>query len=82
MLVLIDTLSGRGIILGGGAYASAKDVQTILELQYANELRALQKEMCELPPERRATLERAIEDFQQRYEDLTGKRYPLVPCRD
>ena len=79
-LLLVNGAAGRGLIYGVGAYAAATDVQTLLELSFAEELRALRTQMCELPPERRATLERVIEGYQSRYVDLTGYRYPLKAC--
>jgi hypothetical protein len=78
--LLVNGAAGRGWLVGFGAYASSSDVQIILELQFAEELRALQKQMCDLPLGKRATLERVIEEYQRRYQEVTGRRYPLVAC--
>lgn len=80
-LLVVNGLSGRGLIGGFGAYAAGDDVKTILTLQLAKELRDLQKQMCELPVGQRVTLESVIENYQIQYIEVTGKRYPLVPCK-
>ena len=80
LLLLGNAMSGRGIISGYGAYAAAQDVQIILELQYAETIRNLHRQICEMLPDRNATLENTLEDYQRRYAELNGRRYPLTPC--
>ncbi len=86
LLLILNGAAGRGF-LGVGEYAAASDMQRILEIQFeslelqvATELRELQKQLCELSPAKRNTLERVIEDYQQRYAKITGHRYPLKSC--
>lgn len=80
VLLLGNATAGRVGIKGYGAYAAAHDVQEILELQYAETIRDLHLQICLARPTRNATLENALEDYQRRYEKLTGHRYPLSPC--
>ena len=81
VLVLLGNASaGRGFLGGYGGYAAAQDVQIILELQYAETIRNLHLQICDIRPDRNATLENTLEDYQRRYEELTGHRYPLPRC--
>ena len=87
LLLLLNSAAGRGFLGGYGSYAAAADMQKILEVQFeslelqvATELRELQKQLCELSLGNRLTLERVIEDYQQRYSKITGHRYPLKSC--
>ncbi len=79
-LLLLNGVSGRGILGGVGGYAAAADVSIILELQYAETIRNLHMQICNIKPARNATLENTLEDYQRRYADLTGRRYPLQRC--
>lgn len=81
VLILVgDGVSGRGFLGGYGAYAAAADVQIILELQYAEVIRDLHRQICGIKPDRNTILEGVLDDYQQRYDDLTGQRYPLPSC--
>ncbi len=80
MILLGNAGSGRGLIGGYGAYAAAQDVQIILELQYAETIRNLHLQICAIRPDRNATLANTLEDYQMRYAELTGRRYPLQSC--
>ncbi len=80
ILLLVNAASGRGFVIGYGAYAAQADVQIILELQYAETIRNLQMHICSILPNRNPTLENTLEDYQHRYADLTGQRYPLLHC--
>ena len=80
VLLISNGLAGRGLMAGFGSYAAAQDVQIILELQYAETIRSLHLNICSIRPERNSTLENALEDYQMRYTDLTGRRYPLPSC--
>ncbi len=80
ILLLINAGSGRGFIGGYGAYAANHDVQIILELQYAETIRNLHRQICAIRPDRNPTLASALDDYQRRYADLTGQRYPLPSC--
>ena len=79
LLLIVNGIAGRGLI-GYGAYAAQADVQIILELQYAETIRNLHRQICASLPARNATLENTLEDYQRRYKDLTGRRYPLPSC--
>ncbi len=78
-LLLVNGVAGRGFMGGYGAYAAQSDVQVILELQYAETIRNLHRQIC-ATPQRNPTLENTLEDYQRRYADLAGRRYPLPPC--
>ena len=80
VFLLVNAVSGRGFMGGYGAYAASVDVQIILELQYAETIRNLHLQICNIRPARNATLENTLEDSQRRYESLTGHRYPLQRC--
>jgi len=80
IFLLFNAASGRGWMVGLGAYAAAQDVQIILELQYAETIRNLQRQICATGTASNATLENTLEDYQHRYAELTGRRYPLRPC--
>lgn len=80
IFLLVNGLAGRGFVGGMGAYAAAQDVQIILELQYAETIRNLHLQICSMRPARNATLENALDDYQRRYAELTGRRYPLPSC--
>lgn len=80
LILLVNGVAGRGIVGGYGAYAAAQDVQIILELQYAEVIRDLHLQICTIRPSRNPTLENTLEDYQRRYAELTGRRYPLPPC--
>ncbi len=80
IFLLGNAVLGRGFLGGYGAYAAAQDVQIILELQYAETIRNLHRQICSIKPDRNATLENTLEDYQHRYAELTGQRYPLPPC--
>ena len=80
ILLLANASAGRGFLGGYGGYAAAQDVQIILELQYAETIRNLHLQLCTIRPDRNATLENTLEDYQRRYEELTGHRYPLHGC--
>ncbi len=80
ILLLVNGVAGRGLMGGYGAYAAQADVQIILELQYAETIRNLHRQICEIRPARNPTLENALDDYQRRYADLTGRRYPLPSC--
>ena len=80
IFLLVNAVSGRGFIGGYGAYAASRDVQIILELQYAETIRNLHQQICSIQPERNATLENTLEDYQRRYDELTDRRYPLPSC--
>ena len=80
IFLLGNAVSGRGFMGGYGAYAAAQDVQIILELQYAETIRNLHLQICKIRPDRNATLENALEDYQRRYDELTERRYPLPSC--
>lgn len=80
IFLLTNAVAGRGFIGGYGAYAAQQDVQIILELQYAETIRNLHLQICAIRPARNPTLEGALDDYQRRYEDLTGRRYPLPSC--
>ncbi len=80
LILLLNGAAGRGFVGGYGAYAASQDVQIILELQYAETIRNLHLQICASKPARNATLENALEDYQRRYADLTGRRYPLPSC--
>lgn len=79
-LLLINGAAGRGIVAGYGAYAARSDVREILELQYAETIRNLHQQICDIKPARNPTLENTLEDYQRRYADLTERRYPLPQC--
>ncbi len=81
VLLLGNGFAGRGGLKGYGAYAAAQDVQIILELQYAETIRNLHLQLCTIRPKRNATLENTLEDYQRRYAELTGQRYPLPNCQ-
>ncbi len=82
VVLLGNGVAGRGGIVGGyGAYAAAHDVQIILELQYAETIRNLHRQICSMRPDRNDTLENTLEDYQRRYAELTGQRYPLPGCQ-
>lgn len=81
VLLLTNATAGRIGIGGYGAYAAQQDVQIILELQYAETIRNLHLQLCTIMPNRNATLENTLEDYQRRYEQLTGHRYPLPGCQ-
>lgn len=78
--LIANGMAGRGFLGGYGSYAAASDVRVILELQIARELRDIQEQKCRLPVHQRRALESVIEDYQRRYREITGKRYPLPPC--
>ncbi len=80
LVLLINAVSGRGFVYGYGAYAASQDVQIILELQYAETIRNLHRQICAIRPARNPTLDNTLEDYQRRYADLTGRRYPLPAC--
>lgn len=80
VILSLNAASGRGILGGYGAHAAAADVKTILELQYAEVIRDLHDQICKIRPVANPTLQNTLEDYQRRYRDLTGKRYPLSPC--
>ncbi len=80
LVLLVNGVAGRGLVGGYGAYAAQADVQIILELQYAETIRNLHLQICSMRPSRNPTLENALEDYQRRYKDLTGRRYPLSSC--
>ena len=80
IFLLANAVSGRGFIGGYGAYAAQAEVQIILELQYAETIRNLHLQLCDIKPARNPTLENTLEDYQRRYEELTGHRYPLSGC--
>ena len=80
LFLLVNSAGGRGFLGGYGAYAAAADVQIILELQYAETIRNLHMQICSIRPTRNATLENTLEDYQRRYDALTGHRYPLPAC--
>lgn len=80
LILLLNAASGRGFVVGYGAYAAQADVMIILELQYAETIRNLHLQICAMRPDRNPTLENALEDYQHRYADLTGRRYPLSNC--
>ena len=81
IILLGNAVSGRGFMGGYGAYAAQQDVQIILELQYAETIRNLHLQICAMRPQRNTTLENALEDYQHRYAELTGHRYPLPACQ-
>lgn len=78
--LLINAGAGRGLVKGYGAYAANHDVQIILELQYAETIRNLHQQICAIRPARNPTLANTLEDYQRRYAELTGRRYPLPHC--
>ena len=78
--LLIDGIGGRGYLPFIPAYAYAADVDFLLQLQLAAEIRNLYAQMCALPPAQRRSLENILEDYQIRYEKLTGNRYPSTAC--
>jgi len=80
IFLLGNAVSGRGFFNGYGAYAAAHDVQIILELQYAETIRNLHRQICAIKPSRNPTLENALDEYQRRYAELTGQRYPLPGC--
>ena len=80
IVLLGNATAGRGVLKGYGAYAASRDVQIILELQYAETIRNLHLQLCSIRPDRNATLENTLEDYQRRYEELTGHRYPVHSC--
>ncbi len=80
LVLLANAVAGRGILGGYGAYAAAQDVQIILELQYAETIRNLHLQICAIRPDRNPTLANTLEDYQMRYAELTGRRYPLQSC--
>lgn len=84
LVLLANGAAGRGLLWGYGAYAAAQDVKIILELQYADVISGLHKQLCEAKKrgEPTARLEHALEDYQRRYRELTGERYPLSNCRE
>jgi len=81
VLLIGNAVGGRGFLGGYGAYAAQQDVQIILELQYAETIRNLHRQICQLRPARSPTLENTLEDYQRRYAELTGSRYPLPGCQ-
>ena len=80
LVLLGNATAGRGGLKGYGAYAASQDVQIILELQYAETIRNLHLQLCNIRPDRNATLENTLEDYQRRYAELTGHRYPVHSC--
>ena len=80
LLVAADTLVGRGVLAGYGAFAAQADVKVILELQYAEVIRDLHNQICALVPAHNPTLENLQEHYQLQYETLHGSRYPLPAC--
>lgn len=87
-LMLLDSIAGRAGIgfLGVSSYASASELEDqgekidkMLALQVATILRDLNREKCRANGNRR-TIELTIEDYQQEYVEVTGRRYPLPPC--
>ena len=51
----------------------------VLELQYAEVIRDLHQQVCSADGQSRLTLENAMEDYQRRYRELTG-RLPNTRC--
>ncbi len=80
IFLLANAVAGRGFVGGYGAYAAAQDVQIILELQYAETIRNLHRQICAIRPARNTALANALEDYQRRYSELTERRYPLPSC--
>lgn len=81
LLLLVHAGASSGLLPGGfGEHAPAADLKIVLELQIAETIRELQKEKCEMPPERRGRMERVIDDYQRRYKEITGQRYPVQRC--
>ena len=85
VLLLVNVAMGRGL-LGIGAYASEGALQTqgtkidrLLKLQIAATIRELKKEECRSNGNK-TLLQDTIEDYQQQYIDVAGKRYPLPRC--
>ncbi len=84
--LILNGMSGRGFVYGVGAYASETEVQSLsdkidhgLVLQLATTLRDLKKEECRSNGNK-AVLQGTIEDYQQQYIEIAGKRYPLPNC--
>ena len=82
VVLLGNAAGGRGWIPIIPAYALAADVRVLLELQYAEVIRGLQAEICRSQAQSRTMLQNTLEDYQRRYRELTGKRYPVTPCRN
>ncbi len=80
VLLAADGVSGRGFLGGYGAYAAAQDVQIILELQYAEVIRDLHREICSIKPDRNPIWESVLDSYKQRYSELTDKEYVLPSC--
>jgi len=80
LVLAVNAASGRGVLMGYGAHAAATDVKMILELQLAEEIRNIHTQLCTLPMNARQSLQNVLEDYQRRYRELTGSRYPLPIC--
>lgn len=80
VLLLANAAGGRGYLPFVPAYANAADVKVILELQLAEEIRNIHSQICQQPPANRRALQNVLEDYQRRYRELTGNRYPLPAC--
>lgn len=80
LLLITNAAGGRGWLPFIPAYAMGSDVKVLLELQYAEVIRGLQTQICNASGQNVATLQQTLEDYQRRYRDLTGQRYPTTPC--
>lgn len=80
-ILLGNAAGGRGWIPIVPAFAQAAEVRILLELQYAEVIRGLQDEICKSSGRSKTTLQNTVEDYQRRYRELTGKRYPVAACR-
>lgn len=80
LVLLANAAAGRGLIPGIPAYALGSDVKIMLELQYAAVIQSQHEQMCRLQAADRAVLRQTIEEYQRRYRELTGERYPTTPC--
>ena len=88
LLLLFNGAIGRGLMFAAGSYAYASDVATngqkidrILALNIASTLRGLREDECRANGNK-ALIRSTMEDYQQDYEALKGKRYPLISCKD
>ena len=87
-LTLVDGFIGRGFIFSSGSYAYASDVVKIEDrmdrmyaLSIAATLRDLRVDECRANGNKRV-IRNTMEDYQQDYEELKGKRYPLLSCKE
>jgi hypothetical protein len=88
LILGLNGVMGRGAFYGFGAYALASDMQKvdtktdrILTLQIASALRDLKKEECRSNGNKHI-IRSTIEEYQEQYEEIKGKRYPLPSCEN